>query len=562
MRLAMHIRQRSALWLACIMLLPLSSRSQETQSRTVDIKAEAARIRDLKITARRMNISVEQLTNARAALKEATNLALRQNPQVPENYPAMIRLWLLLDRKETRATIASAIMKLYEEAQSAEDLTTYRKCTAPAFQLLSLLVEIDAEKARQIADLWPEPAANLGASGHQALTQFQHELDFRLASSAAVLADDQKLDQYLQPQRSSLLPFSPRLSLAASLANANQKEKARKILDQAIVDLAAHPTDPGKNSDIEGFVRSLAIFYPERFMDAFEIYQELLARQAPGTDPGFVCQLGDETVLLSPSESAAVNMMRGMYGRPELTLKLLESLPGLRAKLERVGGIDNILSPQAISLSNSQAQAVRYYPANMPPPPPPSTSGGDAAAPVNPASAAELLRSLRGKADANPEVVRRKLLDTCLKKEHFPVLMSLAQSASYQDPELSVIALEVAHSLLPSFENLQQRAASLRSLLSTTRRLEGEVDPTLLSEGYIMVLKMREDEKEKAQAASRPASGATVVHPSDDLEIYLLAQIAFDDFRAALSRVHSISEEFIRIRALLQIAQALSSNSY
>ena len=225
-----------------------------------------------------------------------------------------------------------------------------------------------------------------------------------------------------------------------------------------------------------------------------------------------------------------------------------------------------VVNPPRSPSPLSSAPAPKSYPANNPPPVMAATLPGAApnnlqnsAAPEKPLNPSELLRSLRGKAELNPVAVRRKLADTCQKKEHFPVLISLAQVANYTDPDLSSIALDVAHGLLPAFESLQQRSSSLRSLISALRQIEGEVDPTLLREGFILVTELREEEKNKEQAAAPTSSGAGGLHPSDDFELFLIAQNALDDFGAALSRVHAIEDEYVRIKALLQIAQALTA---
>ena len=99
----------------------------------------------------------------------------------------------------------------------------------------------------------------------------------------------------------------------------------------------------------------------------------------------------------------------------------------------------------------SGSPVVRSYPANAPPPVtaatlPGQTPGGGPgnAPPEQPLNFTELFRTLRGKAEINPEGVRRTLLDTCQKKEHFSGLLSLAQIAAYSDPDLGSIAVEVA----------------------------------------------------------------------------------------------------------------------
>jgi hypothetical protein len=562
----MKIFRKAALWGACLGILAGSSYGQESSAQLQVIKVEMARSKDAIRTAHRLRISVGQLTNARTALKEATDLALRQDPPVVSDYSNIARLWVQLNRKDALAMIASLIGQMCDEAQAAEDLASYRKYTTPALQLLSMLVELDSEKARQIAELWPAPSAKLGEAGQLALAQFQNDITSRLASQRAYGADDQLIDQYLQPQRSASLPLGSRVMMAMTLLEANQKEKAQKLLDQAITDLGKRAPDPKENGDITNFLNGLANFYPERFLDAFDNYKILLSRQDANANPGMIYQRGDERVSLSPTEVAAVNMLRSLYGKPELTLKLLESNPGLKTKFDRLGGLDNFLNPGRLSSTFDGSLPMMTYPANAVPPTAAAarfrTSAGvspNSADPDRSVNSAELLRTLRSKAGSNPGAVRRKLLDTCQKKEHFSVLMMLAQSASYQDPELSSIALEVAHTLLPLFDNLQQRASSLRNLVTTQRQIDGEVDPTLLREGYILAAEMQEEEKNGQQSAPPPAPGVTSFHPSDDFEVFLIAQGALDEFSTALSRAHSIAEDGVRIRALLQIAQLLSS---
>lgn len=554
---------RTILGFACLGSMVPSCYGQETNPQLSVIKVEMAKSKDLRRTAHRLHITLEQLTNARTALKEATDLALRQDPPPPNDYGTLARLWVQIDRHEALAMIASLVEQLCKQAQAADDLNSYRKYTTPALQLLYMLFDLDIEKAKQIAGLWPAPATKLGDAGQQVLTQFQSDFNTWLMSQGAYALADQSYEQYLQPGKSASLPFSPRVDVASALINASQKEKARALLDQAVADLAKRPPDPSKNGDTENFLRGLANLYPEKFMDAFDNYKELLSHQDTSANPGVIYQVGDVKVLLDPSESALLSMIRGMYNRPELTVKLLESNPGLRAKLNQVGGLDNFFNRPLLAGTPMPIS----YPANAQPPvmvssPPGSSSDGrqSNAAPEKPINISGLAQSLRGKAAHDPEMVRRKLMDIFQKKEQFSTLMNLAQSASYPDPDLASIALEVARGLLPLFDSLQQRSSSIRSLITIARQIDGEVDPTLLREGFNLATEMREDEKQKAPAAPPTPPGGAVFHPSDDLEVFLIAQNAVDDFRSALSRAHSIDDEGIRMRALLQIAQALTAN--
>ena len=554
------------LWLISLGLLVFSTFGQEAATpRAPNLNLEALKLKDLKRTARRHRISVDQLANARTALREATDLAMQQD-MPPTDCSTLARLWVQLDRKKSREVIGNLVATVCKQAEAAEDLATYGKSTSLGQQLLSVLNEVDPEKVSQIIDLWPAPAAKLGEPGQQALAQFQRDAVSRLAMMGSNMAA-QSYEQYLEPQKSASLPFMPRIQIASSLMNSNQRDKAQAILDQAIVDFGKSDPDLKKTSDYDGFVRMLASVYPDKLMDALDIYNGLVSRQ-DNPNPGTIYESGNQKVLLTPSESLTLSVIRGIYGRPELMVKLLEANPDLRSKLAPLGGIDRVLSGSPM-LSGSPP--VRSYPANMPPPPPPPVPGGAGSSAgfqidgSNPGAAAEnrldpneLFRTLRGKAEFNPEWVRRKLADACTKKEHFSTLITLAQIASSQDPDLGSVALEVARGLLTAFDSLQQQASSLRTLITISRQVDGEVDAGLIKQGFNLVSDMREEEKKRVQPQGGAQSPPPLL-PSDDLEITLIAQTAVDDFRTALRRAHSLDGENVQMRALLQIAQSLMS---
>ena len=253
----------------CLGMLASLAPSQE-KGGTVEI----VKPQDLKRTAHRLRISVERLANARTALKEATDLAVRLDPPVLNDYGSLARMWIQLDRRKAREMIGSMIAQLSRNAQAAEDLESYRKCTGQAQQLLiSLLRDRSGEGhadrrtlARSFREIGQRP-------GNKALAQFQNDCNNRLMSQAAYTAPEQIYDQLLQPQKAGSIPFTARSQVAMALINQNQKDKARAVLDQAIEDMGKRPPEPGKNYDYEGFLRELARMYPERFLDAFNTYQ-------------------------------------------------------------------------------------------------------------------------------------------------------------------------------------------------------------------------------------------------------------------------------------------------
>jgi hypothetical protein len=565
----MKIRS-SLMLLTCLGLLVSSSYAQESNVQELSAKALAAQSRDLRRTAHRYHITLDQLTRARAALKDATDLAMRQDLPGSTDYSTIARLWVQLDRKNAPGAVASMVGDLSGRAETAADLASYRRIVSQAQQLLYTLFDLDMERAKQIADLWPPPQAKLGDEGQKALDQFKADVASRLVMMNPTVLSDDMFAQVLQFQKSSSVPLTYLISMTQSLVSSNQKDKARTLLDQAISNLGQTAIDPGKNGDYDDFLRMLVSMYPEKAIAAYNAYKDALLRQNPSGGKGQIYEVGDQRVTISQSESTAINMLRGIYGRPELAAKFLDSNPELRAKLDQLGGPDNVLNPSPMST----IPPPRTFPAGVPPPPSPDVRAGSTVqAPEKPVNVSDLYRTLRGKADFNPDMVRHKLEDTFRKKENFQSLIQLAQMANYSDPELSSIAVEVAHGLLPLIDSLQERASSLRTLVTILRQCDGEVDPTLLKEGFILASQLREEEKQREQGSalnpgmigsalgSTPRSGAIVIHPSDDLEIAMIAQSALDDFSSAIRSANSIADEGVRIKALLQIIQTLM-NSY
>jgi hypothetical protein len=543
----------------CVLCLGMSMRAQQAEkSQGINVRLEALKLKDLRRTAHRYRIGVDQLVNARTALSEATDLVLRQDA-VSNDFGMLARLWLQLDRRKARAEIGNLIEMACRQALAAEDLNGYRQSTNMGLQLVASLSEIDPEKARKIAELWPEPASSLGDAGRQAFAQLQNDTVNRMSAMNSGVSN-QNFEPYLDAQKSASLPLSPRVPMASSLISSNQRDKARALLDQAILDVGKIAAEPNKRGEVEMFLRNLASVYPERLLDAFESYRGAFVPDI--SNPGTIYESGDLKVLITQEESVTLSMLRGMYGRPELALKLLESSPSLRSKLNQLGGLDRVLNPSVLS----GQPVLRSYPANSPPPQSPVSGVGytlngvvfsDGRTPSVATNPNELFMSLRGKAEYDPEYVRRKLADEFTKKEHFNLLINLAQMASGTDPDLGSVALDVARGLLAAFDTPQSKLNSLRMLITTERQVDGEVDPALIRQGFNFVSEMRDEETKREQVNRSP--NPAPIRPSDDLEVFLISQTALDDFKEALRRARALDEEKVRIRALVQIAQTLMS---
>jgi hypothetical protein len=547
-----------SLALLAFLLLATPIFAQETEpASTVNLRQEALKLADMTRTSHRLHIGVTRLVQLREALQQATDLILRQE-SMESTYANIARYWVSVDRKKAREALSKLISAAGSLAQNAADLNGYRRSSDIGMLFVNYLSQIDPEGARKIVELWPEPPASLGEEGRKAMEQLQKRAANEILSGKAQISS-QDYQSYIDPQLSASQPFQARIDVATSLASSNQKDQARQILDQGIRDLANVTPDPNQLNDYRMFFEGLWHLYPERFLDTLEAFRV----RCPQTDSSNdrIYEIGDKKVQLTPVEAMTVGILKGVQPRPELAARTISANSGLKAKLDQLGGLDRVLS----SFLSVSGPSLREYSAALPVSPasgnivttnilPISTAQDNAASPV---TAEDLLKQLMGRAETNPEWVRRKLADACTHKEHFQVLIKLAQGAVSVDPDLGTIALEVAGGLLRAFDTLSSRASALRNLVNISRNIDGAVDSSLWSEGLNLVADLREEEKQQEQANEMPASGA--LQPSDNLEIYLIGQIALNDYSTAMQRVRSLRDDNLRIRALTSIVQYLTS---
>jgi len=236
--------------------------------------------------------------------------------------------------------------------------------------------------------------------------------------------------------------------------------------------------------------------------------------------------------------------------KPGLVLKTLDAVPELKSKLDGIGGIDNLYGGSGTTFQMGM----------------PGGSGGSsagsismlmagAAAPTNPA---KLFEQLKGKADSNPVLVKRRLQQVVEGPESIDLLIRLAETASYQDPELSSLALEAAQPLLSQVEPLTKRVSTLQNLARVYRQTEGSVDKELLKDGFILADQLRED------ASGNNDRGMNWVRPqttaADQLEAFLVAELSRDSFEDAIRYARSIEKGTFKLQCMVQIVQALRSS--
>src|SRR5207249_3598080 len=121
---------------------------------------------------------------------------------------------------------------------------------------------------------------------------------------------------------------------------------------------------------------------------------------------------------------------------------------------------------------------------------------------------------------------------------------------------LSSLALEIASSMVARVEQLLPRSMMLQNLVRTYRQVEGEVDPNLIKEGFVLADQMREQEEARIQPGSAQKKG-TGLTQADQLEIMLLGEYARDNFDAAIRYVRSMPDNPFKLAVLTQMAQSI-----
>src|SRR5881628_393630 len=107
--------------------------------------------RELKRSAHRMHIGVEQLKNARQTLREATDLALRVEPTADYTLSTIAYLWVELDRPQAAYKLDSLFNLLRSRAQASTTLAEYQHLTQSSSSLLSAIARLDSDKALRLA---------------------------------------------------------------------------------------------------------------------------------------------------------------------------------------------------------------------------------------------------------------------------------------------------------------------------------------------------------------------------------------------------------------------------
>ncbi len=512
------------------------------------VVVEGVATKELKRTARRMRIPVEQLKNARAALQEATDLVphlkapRRRQAVSPASLGMLGNLWIQINKPKAPAALEGLVTNARMSAASAPDLPTYSYFSNRASMLLSSYSQLEPDKALEIARQWPNPPASSGEMGSRMRENLQKQFQ-RMVLQGMATQDPQRA-LALRAEAGGDVPsdYGFESQAITQLIADGKKEQALKLVDQTIDDFRRQG-NPANLGSFSYFVRQLASVDPDRFVTAFQLLGK------PNVDtpqPGMPAlsgsmQINGQTIPMPASQAMRLNLLRNIQNRPGLLMKTLDSQPDLKSLVESHGGIDDFFSPESgptvISYTTGYAGSTFGY-----------RSGPNST----------LLQQLKGKAAKDPGTVRRRLAEVYDNPEKVQELISLAMIAAYQDPDLSQIALEIAEPMVSGIELLQKRCAAFENLVRAYSNLDGEVSPNLLREGFVLADRLRE--QEKTPEVGMPMMVRMGSGSADRLENFLLGQAARQSLQSALDFVRGMSDDGHKVAALLQIAQSLTQN--
>lgn len=519
--------------------------------------------KELRRTAHQLRISVDRLKNAREALKEATDLARRSADT--SVFSQLAQDWIRLDKSKAPGTLEDLYSWLRIAAQDAKDVRTYQSCKQSAQALIRSLASLDSDHAVDLWRMWPDPPSSLGED----FRQVNKQADALFAKQVAAQGSGQIVgpDPTMLAQAAARGDLASTARLATQMSQSGDKGEALKLVDQAIADFRQSSQDPRAVSSYVNFVRQLPNVDPDRYLTALNSLMPLLEKQQSPNAGGTVT-VGNQTVQITAAEAAVIDMCRNLSGRPDLAMRTLNTVPGLKSKLDRVGGIDNIMRPgpgsqDSVTMSysidgmsrttyNAGGSQMGSFTSTS------STPAGSSAA-ASAASALDLYGSVRGKLAKNPEFVRQKLADASKSPDQINALINLANRANYQEPDLASMALDAASQLLMQVEPLQKRAGVFQNLMQAYQMCDGEVDADLMQKGLVLVQQLRDEEKNTPAANLSPRGGvmSRMGSTADQLEMAIVAQLALDNFEGARSYLRTLPEE-LRLTALLRIIQSLA----
>jgi tetratricopeptide (TPR) repeat protein len=506
--------------------------------------------KELKRAAHRLRIPVEQMKRAREVLQEATDLVRSTEPPLYEQFPAIIQMWNQINHPKAKAVTESFINDLRRAAADCPDFPCYQRMTSTAMMLLQS--DFDYEKATQQMRDWPEPIPAFGDAAQSFRKNLETQIRNQAISRLAYSEPEKALKLMSEASPTDNYNYTASAQIAQALINTGKREAALKLIDQGISKFDQSTADPRAVQEFENFIRMTATTADSaRISNAMDQLIAAFKKQDSYIQCSGTLRAGDLAVDLTCTESRMLNILRNMPMRQAFAMKTLDLIPELKSKLDGIGGLDAFYGS---GMNGNPSLSIRYGTGGVQRNASPGVLGVVSQGPA--LNIPALLQDLKGKAESDPAVVRGKL-----KEMDADALSNFAMIASYQDPDLADLAIEMAQPMLPSVEPLARRATSLQSLIRASRQVDGEVDRDLLRSGFILADQIREEASQKTPETA-VSTNQYMFTGADQLEIFLVTELSRDDFDSAISYVRALENNAFKLNCLIQIAQAQAQSNF
>ncbi len=508
--------------------------------------------KELKRTAHRLRIPVDQLKNARQALQEATDLVSRIDPSPTDQLNSLAQSWQNLNRSKSKSIISSFIQDLRFKAAQSANYSSYQRATSAAMSLIQLTAESDYEKAMEMIRGWPDPPASLGEAAVNYLKTMESQAKSQSLSRLANSDPEKAYDVLSQPGGIEPSSYSISGQTAQRLMSMGKKDDALKLIDQTMADFKQHSSDSQALQGYENFVRTAAMVDSTRGGIAVsQLVAQMVKQPQPSACTGKL-KSGDASVDLTCTESRVLSILHNFSSKPGVATEALNSLPGLRSKLDGIGGVDGFFG----SITNGSGLSITYGSTVS------AGGSGFMSSAISVSSSSNLLQELQGKSETNPGLVKEKLRSLAKGPEDIDKLISLANSAASRDPELASLALKMAEPWLPQIESVQKRASTLQNMIRAYRQADGEVDVELLKTGFIIADQLRQEQIERQNRYLFSTVQIAATTPADQLEAFLVAELSRDSFDSAIRYVRTLDDGTLKLMSFIQIVQALSQSNF
>jgi hypothetical protein len=518
--------------------------------------AASAASKDLKRTAHRLRIPVEQLKDARQALQEATDLVPMIDPYPVDQLSSLVSSWQNLNRSKAKSIADSFIQDLKSRAAQAKDYSSYQRATSAALSLFQSTQDPDYDRILAEIRSWPYPPASVGDAGVKYRQNLESQIQSQIMGRLMDSNPEKAYELISKSNDTGSYNYSTSAQIAQRLMSKGKKEDALRIIDQTMENFTRQANDPRAIQEFGSFISTTASLDSSRAETAMNRWVTQLKNQPPADNCAARIQSGDKNVEITCAESKVLSTLRSIYSKPGLTMKALNSMPGLESKLDSVGGIDALFGS---SYGSQPINIMTYNPRST------AGTGGSISSLMVSSSGSStdsLMRELQGKAESNPGLVKEKLRNLAKGPADIDKLLSLASSASYQDPELASLALEIAESYLSQVESVQRRSQMLQNIIRTSRQADGEVATELLKKGFLIADQLRQEQAARSLGMSYTTVQSGYTTEADRLEAFLTAELSRDYFDTAIRYVRSMESGPLKLLSLLQIVQALSSSNY